>query len=61
MVGLGQRPVLVTAFVCVVIVMVMFDRTDGFGGGMIVVARVRRRSGAAAHQVLGSERNEHHQ
>ena len=61
MVGLGRRQVLVIVFVCVVIVMVVLNCTNGFGSGMIVVARVRRRSGAAAHQVLGSERNEHHQ
>ena len=60
-VGLKRRQVLVTAFVCVVIVVVVLDRTDRFGDGIIVVARVRRRSGATAHQVLSSERNEHHQ
>ena len=61
MVGLGRRQVLVIALVCIVIVVVVFDRTDGFGSGMTVVARVRRRPGATTHHVLSSERDEHHQ
>ena len=60
MVGLGRRQVLVIALVCIVIVVVVFDRTDGFDSGMIVIARVRRHSGATAHEVLSNERDEHH-
>ena len=44
----------------IVIVMVVLDGTDRPGGGMIVVTRVRRRSGATAHEVLSNERDEHH-
>ena len=51
---------LVVAFVCVVSVMVVLDRTNGFVSGMVVVARVRRRSGATAHEVLSNEGDEHH-
>lgn len=61
MLGVGQRQVFVIALVRIVIVVVVFNCTNGFGSGMIVVARVRRRSGATAHHVLSSERNEHHQ
>ena len=60
-VGLGRRQVLVIALVCIVIVVIVFDRTNGFVSRMLVVARVRRRSSATAHEVLSSESNEHHQ
>ena len=60
-VGLGRRQVLVIALVCIVIVVIVFDRTNGFVSRMLVVARVRRRSGATAHHVLSSERDKHHQ
>ena len=51
----------VAALVRIVIVMVVFDHTNGGISRMVVVARVCRRSDATAHEVLSSERDEHHQ
>ena len=49
----------VAAIVRVVFVMVVLNSTDRLIG--VMVTNVRRRSGATAHHVLSSERNEHHQ
>jgi hypothetical protein len=51
----------VAAIVRVVFVMVVLNSTDRLIGGMVMIANVRRRSGATAHEVLSNERNEHHQ
>lgn len=64
MVGKGHfrwRRVFVAAIVRIVIVVVVSDPADGFGGRVIVIARVRCRPIAAAHQVLSNERDKHHQ
>lgn len=45
----------------VIIDMVVRDRTNRCICRIVMVANVYPRSGATAHQVLSSERNEHHQ
>ena len=60
MAGVGRRQVFVIALVGIVIIVIVCDHTDRLAVRMVVIARVRRRSGAAAHQVLSNERNEHH-
>lgn len=48
------------AFVRIVIVVVVLDRTNGCITRMVRVAYVCGRSGAKAHEVLSTERNKHH-
>ena len=56
----GWSRMLMVALVRTVIVMVVLDRTDRLVSRMVVVARVCRRSGATAHEVLSNECDEHH-
>jgi hypothetical protein len=51
----------ITGFRFVIIDMIVRDLTNRFVCRIAMVANVCPRSGAAAHQVLSSERNEHHQ
>lgn len=51
----------ITGFRFVIIDMIVRDRTNWCVCRIAMVANVCPRSGAAAHQVLRRERNEHHQ
>ena len=56
-----MRPDAVVVLVRMVAGAILVVRMVGLGRRQVlVIARVRRRSGATAHHVLSNERNEHH-